>query len=353
MVPGYPRATDQVHRPSALTGRLLTQAGCEVSETTACGLGGGVGFLYAVFEYKQVDHPLLTVVAQHHPQPWFETAAAHLGVQTLTQRSSSSRAALAKLESALAEGHPAEVLVARGALPWHPDGDPVEAADPYAIVVAGVHEGVFIVDDLPGEPLEIVREDLVRAWAGHRKGRHAMTTVADTAGALDRPAALRRALAMTADHLTGPVLGNSFDVNFGLSGMAKLAGEMRDTRTRTGWARRFDDERSGRYVAGRLAECLTSAYTAPGGTRPLYAAFLREAATVLESGDLTRAASLFAESGAVWCDLADRSRRLAADPASGEPGPPGAVYAAMADLVDAAADLERQAVEAIRRELAG
>lgn len=135
-VPGvvacYDVFTDHIHRPSALASRMLTHAGCDVSETTACGLGGGIGFMYAVFEYKQLDHPLLTIVAQHHPAPWLETAAGHLGVTTLTQHSSATRAAVGKLEKALADGKPAQVLVAIGELPWHPRGQPPGGGRPRA-----------------------------------------------------------------------------------------------------------------------------------------------------------------------------------------------------------------------------
>ena len=75
--------------------------------------------MYAIFEYKQVDHPLLTIVAQHHPQPWFETVVAHLDVAAVTQHSSAGHAAVTKLEKTLADGVPAQLLVARGELPWH------------------------------------------------------------------------------------------------------------------------------------------------------------------------------------------------------------------------------------------
>lgn len=72
LVTGYPAFGAEQHGPSALSRHLLAQAGLDLSEPMACGLGGGIGFLYAVFEYKAVPYPLLTIVAQHHPQPWFE-----------------------------------------------------------------------------------------------------------------------------------------------------------------------------------------------------------------------------------------------------------------------------------------
>lgn len=350
VVAGYDGFTDPTHRPSALASRMLTQAGCDVGETMACGLGGGIGFMYAVFEYKQLDHPILTIVAQHHPAPWLETAAGRLGVSTLTQHSSATRAALGKLEKALADGQPAQLLVAKGELPWHPAGSPLEAADPYAVVVAGTRDGSFLVDDVPGGPQLVEGDVLGGAWAAHRKGRHEMTTVAEVPAETDQPSAVRKALTLTADHLTGPVLGNAFDVNFGLSGMGRLAKDLRDTRTKSGWTARFSDEPGFRYVAARLAECLTSAYTAPGGTRPLYGAFLSEASALLDSPELADAAGEIAASGAQWQALADLASQASESPM---PTRPDEVFAELADRVDAAAAHEGRAVEAIRQALSG
>jgi hypothetical protein len=118
----------------------------------------------------------------------------------------------------------------------------------------------------------------------------------------DLPAAVRGAIAHTAGHLTGPVLGNNFDVNFGFSGMAKLAGQLRDTKTKNGWARRFGAPVPFYHGVRRLYECLELEYTAPGATRPTYARFLAEAG-------FGEAAELFARSGALWSELASRALR--------------------------------------------
>jgi hypothetical protein len=155
---------------------------------------------------------------------------------------------------------------------------------------------------------------------------------------------------LTADHLTGPVLGNAFDVNFGLSGMARLAKDLRDTRTKSGWTARFTGEPGFRYVTARMAECLTSAYTAPGGTRPLYGAFLSEASALLDSPELAGAAEEIAASGRQWQASAGLASKASESPV---PARPDEVFAQLADHVDAAAAHEGRAVEAIRQALSG
>ena len=57
-VPGYPAFGSEQHSPAALCRHMLAVNGVDVSEPMAFGLGGGIGFLYAVFEYKQVSHQL-------------------------------------------------------------------------------------------------------------------------------------------------------------------------------------------------------------------------------------------------------------------------------------------------------
>lgn len=82
---------------------------------------------------------------------------------------------------------------------------------------------------------------------------------------LDLAAAVRDAIGHTVAHLTGPVLGNNFDINFGFSGMGKLAAQLRDTRAKTTCARRFGVPVPFYHGIRRLYECLELEYTAPGG----------------------------------------------------------------------------------------
>ncbi|MFC7244358.1 hypothetical protein ACFQO7_17930 [Catellatospora aurea] len=52
-------ATGQ-HRESVLVGRLLAAAGRPLSEAMVCGLGGGIGFMHAVFRrglHRRLDVP--------------------------------------------------------------------------------------------------------------------------------------------------------------------------------------------------------------------------------------------------------------------------------------------------------
>lgn len=300
LLPSYPGAGFATHRESALSQRLLAAAGLDLSEALVCGLGGGIGFMYAVFEYESMPYPLLTFVTQHHPRPWLEEVADNLGLELSTVTSSSAGAALKKLDAALNEGKPALLTVGKAGLPWFADLSEMEAYDPYTIVVAGKGDGEYLVDDCSEAAERISADALSKAWALHKKGKFAVRTISvPEVGARQVSDALRSALATTSAHMTGPVLGNAFDVNFGLSGIRKWAGEVSDARTKKGWSARFGEAEAFRYAMDRVSECFTVAYGSPGATRPLYAEFLAEAHEVA-AVDLAPAAEAAAASGALW-----------------------------------------------------
>ncbi|MFG1605221.1 DUF4872 domain-containing protein [Actinoplanes sp. NPDC049265] len=311
-VPGYPRFGGGLHHESTLLAHLLEQAGHVAphtgrpyTETTLCGLAGGIGFLYAVFEYRGLPAPLVTVVAQHHPQPWLPAALDRLGIGYRTEH---GRAAVA-LRTV---DQPMHCLVSRADLPWNSDVTAL-AADPYPVVVVARDGGDLLVDDEAPEPRRVPEETFRSAWSAYRKGRNQRILIDPPAGAPDLATAMRAAVTTTARHLTGPVLGNAFDVNMGLSGMARLAAQLRDRRGRSGWTRRFAALGALPFAALRLYECLELRYTAPAATRPLYAGYLDEAATVLGDVRLTEAAVEFRRSGARWAELAEHALAVAGE----------------------------------------
>ena len=318
------------HHESTLLARMLERAGHRdprtgkpYTETTLCGLAGGIGFLYAVFEYRGLP-PMVTLVAQHHPEPWAEAALTRLGIGHAVGHSSAPARALAALDA------DAYCLVDRSALPW--TETPALHTDPHPVLVTGRRGDDLLVWDRAAQPYPIAPDAFLAAWSGYRKGRYHRVTVDGPGDPVDLAAAMRAAIGTTAAHLTGPVLGNYFDANMGFAGMRRFAEQLRDTKGKTGWGRRMAAPGALDAALRRVYECLEEQYTAPGGTRPLYAAFLDEAADVLAAPPLAEAAGLFRASAAHWSAVA-----LGEDPV------------AMADRVDAARALEEEAAEIMAR----
>lgn len=315
LVPRYDTFGGGQHHASTLLAHLLRQAGAVAphtgrpySEAMVCGLAGGIGFMVAVFEYRGVP-PIVTIVAQHHPDPWAPAALGRLGVAYTEEHNGAIRPALAALHSRLDAGQPVWCLVARDGLPWRATASALPA-DPYPVVVAGHRDGTYWLDDEAAAPRPIPQEQFAAAWSAHRKGRHQRLVVADLAGApvaTDLAGAVRSAIATTVAHLTGPVLGNAFDVNFGFAGMKRFAEQLRADRGKDAWTRRFAGPADLALALRRLYECLELQHTAPGATRPLYADFLDEAAGVLGDPTLPEAATLFRISAAHWSAIASRA----------------------------------------------
>ncbi|WP_336207341.1 DUF4872 domain-containing protein [Nonomuraea sp. LPB2021202275-12-8] len=167
----------------------------------------------------------------------------------------------------------------------------------HEVAVAGIEGDTVYLDDQFDQPYEMPLELFMAAWSGVRKDRHHLVSITGSAHA-DLGRAASEAVAGTVAKLTGPVLGNNFDVNFGLSGMRRLAAQLADTTTKTGWARRFADPEAFFIGMTRLHDCLEIEYGAPGAMRPLYAGFLDEA------GGRQAAAEVYREAGSAWSAVA-------------------------------------------------
>lgn len=277
----------------ASSGTVAPHTGEPYSQPMMVGLAGGIGFMYAVFSYAGGNASkgagtgvtTMTVVARHHPEPYLPAAIRRAGASLVEQHGSSPGPAEKRLRKLLETGNGAVCAVARGRLPWHSDPASAYANDPYHVGVCGLTDaGEVLVDDGADTPYALGVGEFTDAWAAHRKGRFALFSVPEPAPVRsvgELAAAVRDAVATTCAHFTGPVLGHSFDVNFGFSGMGRLADQLADPDGKNGWTKRFVEPGTLFWAVYRLRNCLQVEYTGPDGTRPEWADFLDEAASVL------------------------------------------------------------------------
>ncbi len=277
------------------------------SEAMLHGLCGGVGFLYAVFEYKGWP-PMLTIVPRSRtmPQTYIAPLFERVGIEATTQNSSSAAAARKKLDAALDAGKPALCMVDACLLPHSALPRQLAGAGPHHVAVIGREGENYWIDDRALRPIRISASELDDARAAYRAGKRAMTTLGAIDDAHDWRAAWLDALRDTARTLLegDPTVPKSFRVNTGLAGLEKWQGLLTHPKDKKGWSKVFPAGAKAYAGLRRAYDGICHEYTAPAAGRPLYADFLELAATQLELPALAEVAREFATTGEAWERLA-------------------------------------------------
>jgi hypothetical protein len=272
------------------------------------GLCGGVGFLYAVFEYKG-HAPMLSVVLRSRsmPETYIEGVFDRIGAQRSVSKTSSTRVAAKALDQALEQRRPAVCVVDLAMLPHSRRPEQMEGMSPHYVGIVGSHGDQIWLDDRSLAPISIARAELDAARARYRKAKQELFTVMPSGRSVDWKRALTSAIQDTARTLQegDPTVPASFRSNCGLAGMDKWRRLLIDAKDKKGWPRVFPDGSLALVGLRRAYDCIQHEYTAPRGGRPLYADFLDEAAGLTEDARLRDASQLFRESGERWQELAD------------------------------------------------
>jgi hypothetical protein len=265
--------------------------------------------MYALFHYREVPHPLLTLVCQHHPDPWAPAILERLEVDHIAV---SGRRALDRLWD---EGRATVLPIV-----------PTAGGEEQVVLAIPDGDEVRLVDARSPDTMRS-RSAALNAYAATRR-RHPVLALTDEARLPpDVTPAVTRGLAATIRGMTGPVLGNAFDVNFGLRGLRRWAHRVTDAG-RDGWRVAFGESEVWR---DRVSACIDREHTAPAAGRPLFSRLL--------AGLGFGAAGAFEQSGQTWRAIADSARRgtLELDD--------------LAPRIEQIVDLEEAGIEALRREL--
>ncbi|GAA1498189.1 DUF4872 domain-containing protein [Paeniglutamicibacter kerguelensis] len=356
-LPEYPAPENVTQYDAALWHRVLTQAGVThpltkepLSEALLAGLAGGIGFMAFTFQYETVT--TATVVTRAHPEPYTANLLARCGVKANERTTGSARLAADYLDAGLDAGRAVVVRASVAALPWI-DGDAVEESDSIDLVVVGEHGDDLLIDDGSGSLTPISPEDLALARAKRKKDKHWQAWIPTSAGPSAEllAANVREAIAQT----TGRLLGNRelegipahFSKNFGVAGMNNWADRLRDTDTKKGWTRIFEDPERLESGLNQVLGFLTDTrFGGVGGLRGQYADFLTEASTLPGLEALAAHAPDYAHLAQDWIvftDLIDPD--IAAEDRS-------AHFATLADQLEVIAQAEELAATALAQTLA-
>lgn len=356
-LPEYPAPENVTQYDAALWHRVLTQAGVThpltqepLSEALLAGLAGGIGFMAFTFQYETVT--TATVVTRAHPEPYTANLLARCGAKVNERTTGSDRLAADYLDAGLDAGRAVVVRASVAALPWV-DGDAVEESDSIDLVVVGEHGDDLLVDDGSGALTPISPEDLAFARAKRKKDKHWQAWVpASTGPSAELLAAnVREAVAQT----TGRLLGTRelegipahFSKNFGIAGMNNWADRLRDTETKKGWTRIFEDPERLESGLNQVLGFLTDTrFGGVGGLRGQYADFLTEASALPGLEPLAAHAADYAHLAQDWIVFTDLiDPEIDAEQRSSH-------FATLADQLEVIAQAEEAAATALAQTLA-
>ncbi|PQZ96017.1 hypothetical protein CQ018_01650 [Arthrobacter sp. MYb227] len=290
-LPEYPAPENVIQYDAALWHRVLTQAGVThpitgepISEAMLAGLAGGIGFMIFTFEYDSVT--TATIVTRAHPEPYTANLLTRCGAKVNERTTGSARLAAEYLDAGLDAGRAVVVRASVAALPWV-DAEAIEESDAIDLVVVGEHGDDLLIDDGSGSLTPISPSDLAFARAQRKRDKHWQAWIPTSTG--PSASALAKAAREAIDQMTSRMLGTSelegipthFAKNFGIAGMNNWAERLRDTTTRKGWTRIFEDPTRLESGLNQILGFLTDTrFGGIGALRGQYADFLTEAATL-------------------------------------------------------------------------
>jgi Butirosin biosynthesis protein H, N-terminal/Domain of unknown function (DUF4872) len=297
-------------------GLLDPVSGQPLSEAMVLGVGGGLGAGYILWEFKA--HEVRNLVmgfrnSWQYPDRWATKTCQRLGVPAAVSETGSAGKADAELRAAVGQGVPAIAWADQQALGYRHLPAWLEGYGGHPVTVYGIDDraGVALVDDRNRVPLTVPLAALAAARARVGSYRHRLLVLDGPAAELDA-AGLRRAvldgLAEQVEHL-----GRRSD-SFSLPAFRKWARLLTDPRHAKGWPTVFADRVSLFDACLSVYENLEPAGSGGGNLRGLYAAFLDEAAGLLDAPALGRAAAAYREAAARWHEVAETALPADRDP---------------------------------------
>ena len=271
------------------------------SEALLMGVSGGAVLGYFVFAYEGID-PHARILTRNTFDP-METMLQRLGaVQELRQTPSPDRA-VGNLVDTLENGTPAITWVDAQSLPYDPQPYEFEFPHMLPVVVYGYDEEAdeVLIADRARVPLSVSTGQLAAARAKVKKFRHRiMTLEAPDADKLQEAvqAGIRFSIQLYTDK---PPKGARH--NFGFAAFERWADALRKPKMRSSWEKEFP---RGRKMFAGLESVFGDTHTFGKegfAERDMFAAFLEEAAVILERPELREAAEQFRASADAWQEL--------------------------------------------------
>jgi len=311
---------DYTHRQSAhcesgVAAGLLSHYGARMSEALAFGIGGGLFFAYLPF-IKLNDLPLTTFRAA--TGAILKRAMRETGATLEFQQFRNPQTAMAALDETLARGIPVGCQTGAWWLPYFPPAYRFHF-NMHNLVVFGKENGQYLISDpVFPEPVTCAADDLLKARFAKGtlapKGRmYYLTSLPEK---IDYTRPVKNGIRTTAKAMLKtplPIIG--------IKGIRFLANRLEK------WPQKLGHDKALLYL-GQLVRMQEEIGTGGAGFRFIHAAFLQEAAGILNSARLM-------ELSAEMTAIGDRWREFAVAAARNCKGRAGVAdsYPAMADIL--------------------
>ncbi len=285
------------HCESGVTANLLNHHGFPCSEALVFGIGAGLFFAYVPF-IRINKMPLTTY--RIGPGSIFKKATRRLGIEVRKQKFNNPAAAEKELDRLLVAGRPVGAQTGVFWLPFFPPAYRFHFNGHNLVVIGKDEDDYLISDPIFEEPVRCPASDLRKArfaqGAPAPKGKiyyiEKMPTEFDLPGAVT--AGIRdvcRVMLKTPVPLVG------------VRGIRLLSRQLAN------WPTKLDEEQTILHL-GHVIRMQEEIGTGGGGFRFIYAAFLQEAAELLENDRLLDLAGHCTDIGDLWRDFALLASRV-------------------------------------------
>ena len=303
------------HCESGVTANLLSHHGLKLSEAMAFGIGTGLFFAYLPF-VKINKLPLTTYRCE--AGGIFKRVAHRLGCKVETRKFSDPERSMQALDEKLAAGIPVGCRTSAYWLPYFPPAFRFHF-NAHNLVVVGKEKNTYLISDPVFPDIErCPREALMKARFGQGvlAPKGAMFNITLVPPESDMAAAIIKGIKDVCRRMLKTPLPIA-----GVRGIGFLANRLEK------WPRKLGDRKAILHV-GQLIRMQEEIGTGGAGFRFMYAAFLQEAATVLDKPQLIDLSAELTAIGDVWRKSAVIGARICKGRASADDS-----YAAMADLL--------------------
>lgn len=279
------------HCESGVTANLLNYYGHPLSEALAFGIGGGLFFGY--FPMVKINKLPLTTF-RSSPGSIFKKCSHRLGIKVQSKRFRSPDQAMTSLDAALEKGRPVGLQTGIYWLPYFPPALRFHFNAHNLVVVGREGDDYLISDPVFDAPVRCPRQDLLLArfakGALAPRGRMYVFDVVPPQLALQ--SAVRKGIREVANRMVRapiPLIG--------VRGIRLLAKQLQQWPEKLG-------KKNATINLGHLIRMQEEIGTGGGGFRFIYAAFLQEAAELLELPELTELSDELTEIGDLWRQFA-------------------------------------------------